>query len=141
MRRRSVTRHGTITKRRFSLADCFPNKSSFFVGLVQFLCYVALCEVCLFGALFSFSLWSTLLFPTDDCSTTINRDIQLQNPYNYHLLLFYSVMAQKATENKRIAAIKRFFKSLPYALISSLLLAIVAATLGIYRTYNDAGDE
>lgn len=50
-------------------------------------------------------------------------------------------MAQKATENKRIAAIKRFFKSLPYALISSLLLAIVAATLGIYRTYNDAGDE
>ena len=111
------------------------------MGLVQFLCYVALCEVCLFGALFSFSLWSTLLFPTDDCSTTINRDIQLQNPYNYHLLLFYSVMAQKATENKRIAAIKRFFKSLPYALISSLLLAIVAATLGIYRTYNDAGDE
>ena len=111
------------------------------MGLVQFICYVALCEVCLFGVLFSFSLRSTLLFPTDDCSTTINRDIQLQNPYNYHLLLFYSVMAQKATENKIIAAIKRFFKSLPYALISSLLLAIVAATLGIYRTYNDAGDE
>ena len=49
-------------------------------------------------------------------------------------------MAQKATGNKMIAAVKHFFKSLPYALISSLLLSIAAATLGLYRTYNDAGN-